>query len=341
MEWIGGQLDAAATMMRGALFFSTLPSFPWIIDPHQHWHLAHQALIAQLRQEFPKPKRSFRRRYVSEEAWMLRRSRNSLKRQIIFFAAWEHFAWSFLSLEAPVSTWSMHAEWYFGFFPADFHGYDIAASAQGLEWTATGSIQSRPHFVLGRAVAEEADHRPSNMLYQTLRPDGFTTSMARALCKHWSWSWCWFSWVASALWFGRFASNYAGARWLFVFAYAWGNRSSLRRAHSLRAAGTDHIVPQLSSLRAFCTRCLPKALLTTPSPSSSKAAYFARPTKGKGQQLTPTHTEAFWFLRRSPKLSTMFLDNMPCQPSLHRQTDCIAEAFRGDRLNLHLMGLDS
>jgi len=87
MEWIGGQLDAAATMMRGALFFSALPSFPWIIDPHQHWHLAHQALIAQLRQEFPKPKRSFRRRYVSEEAWMLRRSRNSLKRQIIFFAA--------------------------------------------------------------------------------------------------------------------------------------------------------------------------------------------------------------------------------------------------------------
>lgn len=62
----------------------------------------------------------------------------------------------------------MHAEWYFGFFPADFQGYDIAASAQGLEWAATGSIQSRPHFVLGRAVAEEADHRPSNMLYHAL-----------------------------------------------------------------------------------------------------------------------------------------------------------------------------
>eukprot|EP00438_Fugacium_kawagutii_P033595 Skav205245 [mRNA] locus=scaffold1794:421388:429761:- [translate_table: standard] len=62
--------------------FANLKSPPWDLDPHAHWQVARESLINELSKVFPKHSTPTKRRYISSNAWSLRKTRNHLKRQL-------------------------------------------------------------------------------------------------------------------------------------------------------------------------------------------------------------------------------------------------------------------
>ena len=158
--------------------FAPLTQPPWEYDVHHHWHHCHTQLTAQLRKRFPK-KRSFPRKpYITEEVWIWRNKRKSLRRQALLRA---HLCPQ-LDLLVPFQVWAQQVPlrrallngilWLLRCHAAHLRDKQIYRDTQA-HLKAALQVQRKQYL---EKIAEEADLAPPQEIYKKLRAAGFASS---------------------------------------------------------------------------------------------------------------------------------------------------------------------
>lgn len=155
--------------------FANIEPPSWSDDPHAHWQLARKQLLEALAAEFPVHNRRPKRRYVSEQAWQLRRTRNHVKRELI----WRFPCRPDNAVEDAFTAWKCSC----GLPQTYLQNFVKLLRLLGdrLRTRQTPRILSKQLRSQLRAdritfldcIAEEADGCPAQSLYTTLRRSGF------------------------------------------------------------------------------------------------------------------------------------------------------------------------
>eukprot|EP00438_Fugacium_kawagutii_P021691 Skav224757 [mRNA] locus=scaffold1604:48812:54304:- [translate_table: standard] len=156
--------------------FAKLHSPAWCDDPHLHWQTARAQLLQELAVEFPHAQTGPKRRYVSAQAWSLRKSRNHIKRQLLWrFPVANEMTQEALALYA----WAHHS----GLFQVALRHVLATLKlvhdrVQVRDQLRTLGGQLRAQLKSDRlsyleSIAEEADQCDPRHIYATLRRSGF------------------------------------------------------------------------------------------------------------------------------------------------------------------------